>query len=79
MLRRVALVRTDVLLVTANAVNSSLILFALIIDVILSFETSVVTRATRHHIPEDGILNFIGYISENWEVCVMQTEAKLSL
>jgi hypothetical protein len=63
----VALVRTDVseeriasissvfqLLVTANVVCSSLILFALMMKAIRFSETS--TRATRQHIPEDGIL-----------------------
>jgi hypothetical protein len=43
------------LLVTANAVSSSLILFALMTEAIRSSETSVLTRATWHHIPEEGI------------------------
>jgi hypothetical protein len=46
--------------VTDNAVRSPLILFNLKMKAIRSSKTSVLTRATRHHIPEDGILhNFI--------------------
>jgi hypothetical protein len=45
------------LLVTANAVTSLLILFILIMEAIRSSETLVLTRATWHHIPEDGILH----------------------
>jgi hypothetical protein len=72
-LRRVVLVRIDVsekrissiiiitfsaflLLVTAN-VPSSLILPILIMKAIGSSETPVLTRATRCHIPEDGVLH----------------------
>jgi hypothetical protein len=45
------------MLVTANVVPISLIPFTLIMDAIIFFETTVLTRATRRHIPEDGILN----------------------
>jgi hypothetical protein len=45
------------LLVTANVVYSSLILFTLIMEAVRSSETSVLTRATRRLIAEDGILH----------------------
>jgi hypothetical protein len=53
MLRRVALVRTDV---TACVVPSSRILVALMKEAPDSSEMSVLTRATRRNIPEDTIL-----------------------
>jgi 3'-phosphoadenosine 5'-phosphosulfate sulfotransferase (PAPS reductase)/FAD synthetase len=45
-----------VLLVTANVVPSSLMLFNLMLEAIYSSETPVLIRATGHHIPEDDIL-----------------------
>jgi hypothetical protein len=45
------------LLVTAKVVHSSPILVTLMIGAISTTETSVLTRATRRHIPEDGIIH----------------------
>jgi hypothetical protein len=44
-------------LVTANLVPSSPILVTLMMEVIRPSETSVLTRTTRRHIPEDGIIH----------------------
>jgi hypothetical protein len=45
------------LLVTANVVLSLSILVSLVMEAIPFSETPVPTRATRRHIPEDGILH----------------------
>jgi hypothetical protein len=55
------------LLVTANVVPSSLILFILMMVAIRSSETSVLSRAERRHIQEEGILlNAIQFV--NWKL-----------
>jgi hypothetical protein len=45
------------LLVTANFVPSSLILVIPMMEAMDSSKTSVLTRATRRHIPDDDILH----------------------
>jgi hypothetical protein len=47
------------LLVAANVVPGSLIIFTVMTEATNSSETSVLTRVTRNHIPEDCILQVI--------------------
>jgi hypothetical protein len=59
------------LLVTANVISSSPILFALKMEAIHSSETSVLTRVTLLNIPEDGILH--GHRRENLKAHIALT------
>jgi hypothetical protein len=45
------------LLVTVNVIPTSPILVALMMEAIRSAEPSILIRATRRYIPEDGILH----------------------
>jgi hypothetical protein len=59
-------------IIRANVVPSSPILVTLMMEAIRSFETSILTRATRRNIPEEGILhshgreNLKSYIALTW-------------
>jgi hypothetical protein len=46
--------------VTSN--RNTTILFTLMMAAIRSSEVSVLTRATRNNIPEDGILDFVWFV-----------------
>jgi hypothetical protein len=52
---RIALAVTNIYAVIV--VPSSLILFTLMMEVMGSFEAPILTRATRHHVPEDVVFH----------------------
>jgi hypothetical protein len=52
------------LLVSANVVPSSPILVIQIMEALGSFKISILTKATRHNSPEDGILHY--RFRSNW-------------
>jgi hypothetical protein len=56
------------LLVITNVVPSSPILVTLMMKTLLSYETSVLTRATRRNTPEDSILH--SRHRENLKTCI---------
>jgi hypothetical protein len=55
------------LLVTVNVVPSSLIISTVMMETTRSSETSVLTRVTRRHIPEDGTLQYTSHSENNTE------------
>jgi hypothetical protein len=78
------------LLVIANVIPSSLTFSTLVMEEILSCETSVLTTTTQTHIPEDGIMgdnnsycfgndcNFLSYRSYfSYTVCGMDIESEI--
>jgi hypothetical protein len=56
------------LLVIANVFRSSLILFTLMMEAIRSSETVILSRATRHYIPEDNLL-LVHFNFQNVFIC----------
>jgi hypothetical protein len=66
------------LLVTANVVYSSLILFTLMMEAIRSSKTSILTRATRRHVQGNGILQSVFFFFSNFS-CILRGTVKLVL
>jgi hypothetical protein len=64
MLLHVALVRTNV-----PGELSALIIRVAMMEELRSSETSVLTRATLHNIPDDGILLYITWYYFAWKCC----------
>jgi hypothetical protein len=58
------------LLVTANFIPISLILLTLIMEAIRSTETSIPTRTTWYHIPEDDILRSPEWLPQNGFIAI---------
>jgi hypothetical protein len=54
------------LLVTANIVRSLPILVTLMVEVLLSSETSVLTRATWRNISEGGVLHLLAVCKDGF-------------
>jgi hypothetical protein len=64
------------LLIAANVVPNSLIIFSMKLATIRSSSTSVLTRATRRHIPEDNILH--SHRREHFRPCMYDLYSQIS-